>query len=135
MKATLKIGLAALVGVTLVSIGMSIVIPTDNARDARSETMAAWTLGRTALTRAGDQCNKTRLSHEGLVAQVTMHDGHCTAQVILPTDRTVTAIIRGARVNVISRASGIRCLAEGGHGAGPLDFPAICHYHTQEMLL
>ncbi len=135
MKSALGLGLAALAGVTALSIVMSVVIPARGVRAARAETVAAWTLARSALTRAGASCGGPPALRAGLVAQVVAREGQCVARVTIPADSSVPAAIRGAHLEVMAQGGHIQCRARGGHGAAAIDFPAACRYRPAGMLL
>lgn len=135
MKSALGLGLAALVGVTALSIVMSVVIPARGVHAARAETIVAWTLARSALTRAGASCEDPPASRAGLVAEVVVRAGQCVARITIPTDSSVPAAIRGAHLEVMAQGGHIRCLVRGGHGAAASDFPAACRYRPAGMLL
>ncbi len=135
MKSALGIGLVALAGVTLVSVGMSVIIPADNARAARTETRAALGVARLALTRAGRSCDGTPVSRDGLTADMIARAGRCIVRVRIPAGGRVPASVRGARLSIAGHDGGIRCEAQGGHGADAADFPGACRYRGDHMLL
>lgn len=135
MKASLGLGLAGLTAVTALSVGMSIVIPAQNTRAARAETSAAWSLARSALMRSGTSCAGPQVAYGGLVAKVGAQASQCVARVTIPEGSSVPAQVRGARLEATVRDGRIRCRAQGGHGAGVSDFPAVCRYRPTGMLL
>ena len=135
MKSALGWGLAALVGVTALSIGLSVVIPAHDTDAARAETGTAWALARSALTGAGSACEDPTVSSGGLTARVVAQGGRCVVHVTIPADPGVPAVVRGARLTAMVEGGAIHCQVRGGHGAGALDFPAACHYRPTGMLL
>lgn len=135
MNTALGWGLVALAAVTALSIDMSVVIPAHDARAARVETGAAWTLARAALTRAGGSCQNAVTASGGLTARLVAQGGRCVVHVTIPADPGVPAVVRGARWVAMAQDGVIRCQAQGGHGAGAQDFPAACRYRPSGMLL
>ncbi|RCN56833.1 hypothetical protein [Acidiferrobacter thiooxydans] len=135
MNTALGWGLAALVGVTALSIDMSIIIPAHDARAARAETGAAWALARAALTHAGRSCQNTVAQSGGLTARPVAQGGRCVVHVTIPADPGVPAVVRGVRLAAVAEGVAILCEAQGGHGAGAQDFPAACSYRPSGMLL
>ncbi|WP_297360402.1 hypothetical protein [Acidiferrobacter sp.] len=135
MKTALGWGLVALVGVTALSVDMSVVIPAQDTRAARAETDAAWALARSALTRMGRACQDQTISSDGLTAQVVAQGGRCVVHVAIPADPGVPAVVRDARLTAVVEGGAIHCQAQGGHGAGTMDFPAVCRYRPTGMLL
>ena len=135
MKSALVWGLAALVGVTALSIDLSVVIPAHETHAARAETGAAWALARSALTRVGTSCQGPTVSSGGLSARVVVQHGRCAVHVTIPADPNLPAVVQGVHLVAMMQGGAIQCQAQGGHGAGALDFPAACHYRPTGMLL
>lgn len=135
MKSAWGWGLAALVGVTALSIEMSVVIPAHDTDAARAETAAAWALARSALAHTGSACQDPAMSSGGLTARVVAQGGRCVVHVTIPADPGVPGVVRGARLAVVVEGGAIHCRVQGGHGAGALDFPTACHYRPTGMLL
>ena len=123
MNTALGWGLAALVGVTALSIDMSIIIPAHDARAARAETGAAWALARAALTHAGRSCQNTVAQSGGLTARPVAQGGRCVVHVTIPADPGVPAVVRGVRLAGWRRVGRSCAKRKVGMAQGPRTSP------------
>jgi len=134
---------AAVVGITAVTIWLSVAIPTREHAYARSQVadVRSAVLGAAAASSEGGTAGRCGVGPEQLhapyVDDLKVNSRSCEASGVFTDGPNVARALRGARIVIsLDRGNGTDgCRVSGGSGTSQADMPGSCRYELPQSLL